>query len=154
LHLALASLWVGVVAVAGLAVLARPHRLLEPDRRERAGYVSLLSSSATFALTGVFLTGLYGAWRNLGGIEPLLDTPYGKLLLGKLVFVWLAATLGGFNRFVVMPPWLSQEAAGRAAGELLPQRFRLVLLVEAVVLLAALATAAIVASTSPPTAAM
>jgi putative copper resistance protein D len=154
LHLALASFWVGEVAVAGLVALAPSNRLLEDDRRDRAGYVSRLSSSATVALAGVFLTGLYGAWRNLGGIEALLDTPYGKVLLPKLLFVWLAATLGGFNRFVVMPPWLSQEATGRAAGELFPQRFRLVLLVEAVVLLAALALAAIVASTSPPTAAM
>jgi putative copper resistance protein D len=149
-HLALTSLWVGEVVVAGLVTLACAGQLREADRRDRAAYVAALSSSATFALSGIFVTGLYGVWRNLGSIGALLDNPYGDALVAKLVFVGAAAMLGGFNRFVVMPPWLANERSGRPASDSLPRRFRLVLLVEAAVLLAVLIVAAVLASTSPP----
>lgn len=149
-HLALISLWVGEVVVAGFITLAGGP-MLDADRRDRAAYVAALSSSATFALAGIFVTGLYGAWRNLGDIGALLHSQYGNALLAKLVFVGLATMLGGFNRFVVMPPWLEHERAGRPAREALPRRFRLVLLLEAAILLVALVLAAILASLSPPT---
>jgi putative copper resistance protein D len=153
-HLALISLWVGEVIIAGMVILTGARQMGEADRRDRAAYVAALSSSATFALTGIFVTGLYGAWRNLGAIEALIGNQYGNTLVAKLVFVGLAAILGGFNRFVVMPSWLERESAGQPAGEALPSRFRLVLLVEAVMLLVVLMLAAILASTSPPTAQM
>lgn len=153
-HLALISLWIGEVFIAGVVTLGGARHMSDADRRDRAAYVAALSSSATFALTGILVTGLYGAWRNLGGIEALFGNAYGNALLAKLVFVGVAAMLGGFNRFVVMPPWLAHESAGRAARDALPRRFRLALLVEAVILLVALALAAILASTSPPTAQM
>ena len=153
-HLALISLWVGEVFIAGLVTLTGTRAMLEDDCRDRAAYVSALSTSATFALAGIFVTGLYGAWRNLGGIDALFGNQYGDALLAKLLFVGLAAMLGGFNRFVVMPPWLARERDGYDASETLPRRFRLVLLVEAVLLLAALMLAAILASLAPPAAPM
>lgn len=153
-HLALISVWVGEVFVAALVTLTGAHPMHAGDRRERAAYVAALSSSATFALAGIFVTGLYGAWRNLGGLDGLFGNPYGNTLLAKLAFVGLAALLGGFNRVMVMPAWLAHEGAGNAAPEALPGRFRLVLLVEAVVLLVALLLAVVLASTSPPTAQM
>jgi putative copper resistance protein D len=149
-HLGLTSLWAGEVVVAGLVTLACTGQLGEAGRRDRAAYVAALSSSATFALAGIFVTGLYGAWRNLGSIGAVFGNPYGDALLAKLVFVGAAAMLGGFNRFVVMPPWLANERSGRPASDSLPRRFRVVLLVEAAVLLVVLLVAAVLASTSPP----
>jgi putative copper resistance protein D len=49
-----------------------------------------------------------------------------------------------------MPPWLKNESAGIAAPAHLPTRFRRILWIEGVVLLAAVMLAAILASTSPP----
>jgi copper resistance protein D len=150
-HLAFISLWVGEVVVAGLVILAGASHMLDADRRDRAAYVAALSNSATVALAGIFVTGLYGAWRNLGTVDALFGSQYGNALLAKLAFVGLAALLGGFNRFFVMPPWLEHERVGREAGAALPRRFRLILQLEAAMLLAALVLAAILASTSPPT---
>jgi len=120
------------------------------DRRARAAYVASLSSSATFALTGIFVTGLYAAWRSIDGWAHLLGNPYGNTLVAKVLLVGAAAALGGFNRFFVMPPWLARESVGDAAAEAFSVRFKRVVWIEAVVLLAVVALAAWLASTSPP----
>jgi putative copper resistance protein D len=153
-HLALISLWVGEVMVAGAITLRASANMDAGDRRARVAYVASLSSSATFALTGIFVTGLYAAWRSLDGWANLLGNPYGTTLVAKVLLVGAAAALGGFNRFVVMPPWLAREGAGEAAAEVFPLRFRRIVWIEAVVLLVVVALAAWLASTSPPGEAM
>jgi putative copper resistance protein D len=124
------------------------------DRRARAAYVTGLSGSATLALATILVTGLYTAWRNLGGFGNLFgnlfSNPYGNILVAKLLLVAVAAGLGGVNRYFVMPAWLAHESTGEPAPERLPARFRRILCVEGAVLLAAVAAAAWLASTSPP----
>jgi putative copper resistance protein D len=149
-HLALISLWVGEVMLAGLVTLRVPGNLTAIDRRARAAYVESLSSSATFALTGIFGTGAYAVWRALDGWQNLIGNPYGNTLVAKVLLVGVAAVLGGFNRFFVMPPWLMRESVGNAAPAFLPARFRLILWIEALVLLVVVVLAAWLASTSPP----
>lgn len=154
IHLVLVAVWLGAVVIAAVVALAGGRHMQERDRRERAAYVVALSASATIALAGIVVTGLASAWHNLRGTDDLLDTPYGNALLVKLLFVGCAVLLGGVNRFVVMPPWLAAEGAGRPALAALPRRFRLVLWVEALILVAALVMAVILSATSPPGAAM
>ncbi|PQO98646.1 copper resistance protein CopD [Massilia phosphatilytica] len=149
-HLGLVSLWVGEVMVAGAITLRASADMDSGDRRARAAYVASLSSSATFALTGIFVTGLYAVWRGIDGWSNLLGNPYGNTLVAKVLLVGAAAALGGFNRFVVMPPWLARESAGDAAAEVFPVRFKRVVWIEAAVLLAVVVLAAWLASTSPP----
>jgi putative copper resistance protein D len=150
LHQGLISLWVGEVILAGCIMLAGTGDLAPADRRARAAWVASLSDSATLALAGIFATGLYASWRDLGGFGNLFGNPYGSTLAAKLVLVGAAVLLGGFNRFCVMPPWLARESAGQAAPALLPARFRQVLWIEGLVLLAVVVAAAWLASTSPP----
>jgi putative copper resistance protein D len=150
LHLGLTSLWLGEVLLAGGIMLKGTEDMTGADRLARAAWVASLSRSATFALAGIFITGLYASWRNVGGFGHLLGTPYGNTLVAKLLLVGAAAMLGGFNRFFVMPPWLARESAGEAVPEGLPQRFRHVLRIEALVLLAVVVLAAWLASTPPP----
>jgi putative copper resistance protein D len=150
LHGGLTSLWLGEVLLAAAVVLAGAGEMAGADRRARAAFVGSLSSSATFALAGIFVTGLYAGWRNLGGFAHLLGNPYGNTLAAKLLLVGLAAMLGGVNRFIVMPPWLTHEATGQAAADTLPLRFRRILWIEALVLLAVVVLAAWLASTPPP----
>ncbi|MCS0611927.1 CopD family protein [Massilia kyonggiensis] len=149
-HLGLISLWVGEVILSGTVMLRTTGSMNPADRRARAAYVASLSSSATFALTGIFVTGLYATWRALGGFDQLVGNPYGNTLSAKLLLVGLAAALGGFNRFIVMPPWLACESAGNAAPALLPARFRQIVWIEALILLAVIVLAAWLATTSPP----
>lgn len=145
-HLALISLWVGDV-LAGIVVLAGAAQ--DGARDDRFAYLRSLSGSATFALAGIFVTGLYLAWRTVGSVANLFGTPYGKLLLAKLALVGVAAALGAFNRFLVMPQLAAPPTAGLAAGAA-ARRFRRVLCIEALVLLAVLAAAAILGSSVPP----
>jgi putative copper resistance protein D len=149
-HLGLISLWVGEVILSGGVMMRTADNLTSADRRARAAYVASLSSSATFALIGIFITGLYAGWRSLDGFGNLFGNPYGNTLVAKLLLAGVAAMLGGFNRFIVMPPWLARESAGNAAPGVLPTRFRRVLWIEAVVLMAVVVLAAWLASTSPP----
>jgi putative copper resistance protein D len=150
IHLGLISLWVGEVILSGGVMLRRAGNMTRADRRVRAAYVASLSSSATFALAGIFITGLYASWRSLDGLDNLVGNPYGNTLVAKLLLVGAAAMLGGFNRFFVMPPWLASESAGNAAPEGLPARFRRILWIEALVLTAVIVLAAWLASTPPP----
>ena len=149
-HLGLVSLWVGEVAIAGVFAMKAAPEMTPDDRRARAAYVRSLSNAATVALAGIVVTGLYAAWRNVGGWSNLTGTAYGQTLVAKVLVVGVAAALGGFNRFCVLPAWLARESAGDAAPALLPARFRHVLWIEAAVLLAAVVLAAWLASTSPP----
>lgn len=149
-HLGLVSLWVGAVLVAGAVTLRATGDLTAADRRARAAYISSLSDSATVALAGIVATGLYATWRSIRGVGDLVGTAYGNTLVAKLLLVAVAVLLGGFNRVVVMPPWLTREAAGDAAPSALPQRFRRILWIEAAVLLAAVVVASWLVTTSPP----
>ncbi|MCS0580246.1 CopD family protein [Massilia pinisoli] len=149
-HLGLINLWVGEVIVAGGIMLRATRAMATADRRARAVYVTFLSDSATTALAGIVVTGLYATWRSVRSIDDLVGTPYGNTLVAKLLLVAVAVLLGGVNRLVVMPPWLSSEAADDAAPPALPRRFKRILLVEAAVLLATVVVASWLVSTAPP----
>lgn len=149
-HLGLISLWVGEVFIAGAIVLKTSGNMAATDRRARSAYVESLSNSATVALSGIFVTGGYAAWRGIGGWDYLIGNPYANTLVAKVLVVGLAAALGGFNRFVVMPAWRAHESTGHAVPDGLPARFKRVLWIEALLLLAAVVLAAWLASTPPP----
>lgn len=149
LHLIAISLWVGEVVVAGLFTMTVPL-LCGADRAALGSYVEKLSSSATAALAGIAITGLYGAWRNVGALEHLTGTAYGIALLFKLSAVLAAALLGGGNRFLVMPGLLRSLRTASPAGD--TRRFTEVLQIEAAVLVGVLILAALLSSTAPPTA--
>ncbi len=153
IHLCVISVWVGEVFIAAFGTLSMRVPVHSADHAEVARYVENLSSSATFALVGIFGTGIVSAWHNLGSIEGLTGNAYGSVMLFKLVLVVLAVLLGGFNRFIVMPSLLAglRERHSDPAKPL--QRFTLYLRVEAIVLLAVLVAAAILSATSPPVAA-
>lgn len=153
LHLTLISLWVGEVFVAGALVLPGAKHAPANGRPDRANYVVALSTSATVALAGIFATGLFSAWRNLGGVANVIGNPYGETLLIKLALVGLAAALGGFNRFIVMPPLLARERDAGLASDASARKFGLVLQIEAAMLFGALILAAMLSSTAPPAAA-
>jgi putative copper resistance protein D len=138
------------VLVAGAGTLRRTASG-RAGRLEQARYVEALSHSATLALAGIAASGLYAAWRALGSLDNLTGNPYAGVLLVKLSLVAGAALLGGANRFLVMPGLLAGLRGNGA--EPAAHRFALVLQVEALVLVAVLVAAAVLSSTSPPTAA-
>jgi putative copper resistance protein D len=149
IHLVLISVWVGEVLVAALGTVRRAAAEYA-GRLEQARYVEALSHSATLALGGIAVTGLYAAWRAVGSLDNLVVNPYNVTLAAKLALVGAAAALGGFNRFVVMPGLL---AGLRGSGnDPAAHRFARVLQIEAVILVAVLFAAAVLSSTSQPVA--
>ena len=152
IHLVLVSIWVGEVIVAGLLTLRSQPGWESKNRAECGRFVASLSTSATVALAGIFVTGVLSAWRTLVSFDNALGHPYGTLLFVKVGLVLCSAALGGINRFVVMPRLLAQLRMPKpdpVAG----RRFARILQLEACILVGALVAAAFLSSTPPPTAA-
>jgi copper resistance protein D len=122
LHLSSIAIWGGGVVVAGLvvaprlAVVTATEALLQFGRR--------LSRTVTIALVIVLLSGVYNAWRGLGGsLSPLPHTAWGRMLVVKVCVVFLALFHGGRvrlllqdnrspkpGRIVLIQRWLRVEA--------------------------------------------
>ncbi|WP_254545372.1 CopD family protein [Halomarina pelagica] len=100
-HMAGAAAWVG-----GLAVLAALPRYL-PDEtgtepaRVAAALVRRFSMVAVAAVTVAFVTGVIIVTWHVPSLAALATTPYGLALALKVLLVFAAAGLGGFNRLVV-----------------------------------------------------
>lgn len=149
-HLVLASLWTGAVAVAALAVMPAGAPLREDELGERAGYVQTLSDFAGVAVAGIVATGLFSAQHNVGGMANAFGNPYATLLWVKIALVLVAATLGGANRFLVMPALLDARAGTAERAQAGATRFTRVLQAETLVLCAVLVLAVLLGSTEPP----
>jgi len=151
LHLLLVCTWVGIVA-AGARLELPSNAASTIERRAAALWVSRLSNTATVALVGIAASGLFKTWR---AFEPaasairFVDSDYGHALGAKLVFVALAAALGGANRFLVLPRLFTEQAGAEDAGRWRRALVR-ILRFEAITLLLALTAAAVLGSTEPP----
>ncbi|MDH5759844.1 MAG: CopD family protein, partial [Gemmatimonadota bacterium] len=61
----------------------------------------------------LIVTGGFASWVQLGGIEAVFGTPYGRLLVLKLAVVGVVLALGGWN-YKKLTPRLGEES-GRGA---------------------------------------
>ena len=144
-HLVLIGLWAGMVLVA-TRVLQQPLRLAS-DRGDAVSWIARLSSTATLTLAGIVVTGLANTWRGTDGVlGQLVGSSYGTALFIKLALVFVAAGLGAFNRFRVLPGLLNNLRATSTDASEGVARFTRTLRVEATVLLAVLVAAAFLSS--------
>jgi putative copper export protein len=141
LHLVLVALWLGLVAVAGLLVLPRV-RSGWPGVGQLGAYLERVSHLATVALAGILVTGVYNAWHRLGSLDGLFGNLYGNALVLKLALVALAVALGGYNKLFGFP--------AVAASLVKRSLVLMVLRIELVILVGALAAAVVLISTQPP----
>jgi copper transport protein len=137
-HSLAAGLWIGtlfVLVVAGLSALLR-H---EPSRARRGAIAAdMVNRFSPLAMTmgGVVVTfGLITAWRHLHVLSNLWSTPYGDVLIVKLLFAGSVFLLGAWNWRRQRPTLGTEEAAASirksATGELVMAT--LVLLATAIV---------------------
>ncbi len=103
LHLIASSVWVGglLTLLAGL-ILARRGE----TERWREVYALAIPRFSTLAIASVAilaLTGLYSAWLQVGNLEALRSTPYGRALLVKLALALVLLELGAINLLVIGP---------------------------------------------------
>src|SRR5262249_58328073 len=127
LHLLAGGLWGGGLLAVARAVLPGVLRALAPPRTCPAAIARRFSRLASLALVVVLLTGVANARVQVGTVQALWATPYGRTLLAKLFLVGLVLLLGAVNHYFYVP--LLQQWAGRreAGGWLLhavPTRWR------------------------------
>ena len=141
-HLVAGALWLGgVVALAILAGVARP--LSRPDREGLVlACLMRFSRLAVSMVAMLAIAGTYLAVRELPAPSALLTSSYGLTLLLKSIVFAAALGLGGYHRRFAVP----RIAAGAPAATI-----RRTLVVEASLLFGALALAAILSQTPPPT---
>jgi copper transport protein len=95
IHVLAMALWLGGLAVLLVAVL--PRRDGDELRRVLPRY-STLGLACVVAL---IVTGAYQAWRQVGSLDALRDTDYGRLLVAKLVVFAVLVAAAAFSRDVV-----------------------------------------------------
>ncbi|ORC49049.1 copper resistance protein CopD [Burkholderia sp. A27] len=151
IHLLAISAWVGLVLVTTYIVAPRFFNAPGSERVNSAAYIQSLSDAATLALVVLFITGAYNGWRGVRSPEGLLESGYGQMLMLKLALVFVAAALGGHNRFFEMPTLLASLKNVSSALPVKPlKRFAAVLHVESVVLAGVLVVAAVLVSSPLP----
>ncbi|MEX2581703.1 MAG: CopD family protein [Gemmatimonadota bacterium] len=123
LHLLAAGVWLGTLVVIfaiGLPLL----RNLESTERGRILFelVNAFSPVALVAAGVLVATGLYASFLHLGAVADLWTTPYGRLLLAKLLLVAIVFATGAFNWRRLRPrsgdPGAADQLRGSAAVEL------------------------------------
>jgi copper transport protein len=122
-HVAAASVWLG--GLVALSVIAW-------HQRHAPAWMAVLhrfSMLAAAALVAVALAGTAMAVIVLDGPGDLTGTAWGRLLLVKTTLVAVAAAIGGYNHWVIVP-------ASASADGSLASRARLAITAEAAVLLA------------------
>jgi copper transport protein len=140
-HLVAGALWVG--GLLSLAILAGVVRPLSRSDREAIARACLLRFSrlAVPTVVALALAGIYLAVRELPGVSALLTSGYGITLLLKSAVSIGALTVGGYHHRSVVP---------RIAGGAPLAAIRRTLALELALLLAAVALAAILSQTAPP----
>ncbi|GAB4193219.1 MAG: copper resistance protein CopC [Roseiflexaceae bacterium] len=132
LHLAALVLWLGgLPALLGALLIARAH----PQAIAAGPLVARFSRLALLAVAVLALTGSYSALQQIGSVEQLTGTTYGRALLVKLGLFGLLLVLAAANLLVLSPRLRGQPSAGpalRALGRTVSAE----LLLGAVVLLA------------------
>lgn len=141
-HLFAIAVWTGAVIVSAWLAL-RPAHMQALPHSATAQYLERMSQAAMVAVIAIAATGIYSSWHRVGSTEHLLHTQYGYTLLAKVGLVLGAIALGGYNKFLGLPA-AAESTSGLAV-------VRLVLQIEAVLLLGALAAAAYLTVQQPPT---
>jgi len=132
IHLLAAGVWLGGLLPLFL-LLGRARRSLESSwtavAREATRRFSILGLASVTSLT---LTGVVNGWILVGGVPPLVGTPYGWLLLVKLGLLLPLIGIAAGNLFRLKPQLVATPASdsGETARELL-RRLRRNVLAEA-----------------------
>jgi copper transport protein len=94
-HVAAMACWLGGLVVLCVAVL--PRRDVDELREVLPRYSAL----ALGAIVALVVSGAYQAWRQVGSIDELKSTDYGRLLIAKLVAFAALVVAAAFSREVV-----------------------------------------------------
>lgn len=106
LHLLAVGAWTG-----GLLYL-----LTEYGSDDYPGVAHRVSGVALLSVVVVAVTGLLQAWLFVGGLEALIQTTYGRLVLAKVAGLAILIAFGAYHRFRVLPALGEEGAVGAKSG--------------------------------------
>ena len=141
LHLTLAAVWLGGVAMLGVVIRETTRLGSEAEASEMPpaliGGLSLIverfSPVALFCVLGLGVTGIAQAGLFVKRVETLWTTDYGRALSLKLILFGVLIGFGAFHQQVIAPvlrrAMMQRGTAMPGANELM-RRFRLSLLLE------------------------
>ncbi|MFY1655046.1 copper resistance CopC/CopD family protein [Solwaraspora sp. WMMB762] len=132
-HLSSMAVWLG-----GLAMLA-VFLLRQAEERELAAILPIWSRWAALAVCALLLAGTVQALIEVGTLEALFGTTYGRLLLAKIGLFGLVLAVAAYSRQLVR----NRSAAGR------PGRMRQAIVAELAVTAVVLAVTAVLVQTTP-----
>jgi copper transport protein len=161
-HFSAAAVWFGGLVLLATCVLPRPD-------------VSMLQAVARFSLVAftamvvIVVTGMVQGWRQVGSLQALGQTAYGRLLVAKVAVFLLLIAVAGRSRVLVRRNLTARALVGAAAphqpaGGAAPARLsddadtrsiwllRKLVLAEMAIALLVLAITALLGITTPPTA--
>jgi copper transport protein len=104
LHVVAVGLWIGGLAALLLQIRGGPGE-------EKSLSVRRFSRWAGYALAVVAVTGIVRAIDEVGTVDALVGTDFGRLVILKSILLGVLALLGATNRFINVP-----QAARRLAG--------------------------------------
>jgi copper transport protein len=160
-HYSAAAVWFGGLVLLGICVLPRAEvGLLQAVPR--------FSSVAFTAMVVIVVTGILQSWRQLGSLQALGQTAYGRLLLTKVVVFLLLIAVAGRSRVLVRRRLMARAVVGAATPDR-PTRdaarpslsdhtrslwlLRRLVLAEVVIAMVVLAVTALLGIATPPRAA-
>jgi copper transport protein len=160
-HFSAAAVWFGGLVLLGTCVLPRAEVSLL-----RA--VPRFSSAAFTAMVVIVVTGMVQSWRQMGSLQALDETAYGRLLLAKVAVFLLLLAVAARSRALVRRKLMARALVGAAAphqqaAAAAPARpshddvgsvwlLRRLVLAEVVIAVVVLAVTALLGITTPPTA--
>ncbi|MFW2382160.1 MAG: CopD family protein [Acidimicrobiales bacterium] len=139
-HVAAAATWAGGVGMLAVVLMRRSRRGVPINARPLALRFSVV---ATVALVAVAAAGTVLAVIILDAVSDVWSTPWGRLLIAKVVLVAAAAVGGGYNHRVLVP-----ELDRAPDNPQLNRRFSTVVTFEAVVLAAVIVVTALLIGAS------
>jgi copper transport protein len=140
IHVVTAATWAGGVAMLAMVIARRNRNNIATRSLQLAVRFSIV---ATVALVAAGLAGVVLSVVILDSPSQLWSTPWGQLLLVKVALVAVAAAGGAYNHKVIVP---ELERSANDAG--VAHRFRSVVTLEAVTLVAVTITTALLIGSS------
>jgi putative copper resistance protein D len=112
LHLLAAGAWLGGL-VALLLLVAKSLRTKSTVVDVEAGNAALRFSGMGYVAVATLIgSGLINSWFLVGSFANLTSTPYGQLLLVKLLLFAGMLTLAALNRFIIVPKFMKADEVG------------------------------------------
>ena len=110
LHFSAVAVWFGGLILLGTCVLPRSDVGLRQA-------VPRFSSVAFGAMVVIVVTGIAQSWRQLGSLQALGHTAYGRLLVGKVAAFLLLIGFAGYSRVLVRRKLTARAVIGAAAPQ-------------------------------------